>query len=309
MNNKTTREQKRIGFAIKTGLVVIALTIAVCSGVKIKEYKEEVRREQETKLAKEKKEQEERDNKAKIAVVLSKEEHQAELTALYEQYPQMEKLLLNREEYPDWLIEYLISHEEAVDWAVNYPDYMLMTEEERIAVAKEPLLEEEGEQNKIPMLFQWDSRWGYVTYGNGPIAIEGCGPTCLSMVVAGLTGDRSVTPEVVAEFAMNNGYYVKESGTSWSLMESGAKSFGLSSKQIKQWSSKSITNALKAGKVVICSVGKGDFTTQGHFIVIVGLNEDGTVTVNDPNNRENCKKKWEIRRILDQAKSLWEVGV
>lgn len=309
MNKKVTREQKRIGFAIKTGSVAIALTIIACAGVKVKEYKEEVRQEQETQLAKEKKEQEEREKKEKIAAILNKEEYQAELTALYEQYPQMENLLLNREEYPDWLIEYLISHEEAVDWVVNYPEYMLMTEEERIAAAKEPLLEDESTQNNIPVLFQWDSRWGYVTYGNGPIAIEGCGPTCLSMVVAGLTGDYSVTPEVVAEFAMNHGYYVEESGTSWSLMEKGAKSFGLSSNQIKLWSTKSITKALKAGKVVICSVGEGDFTTQGHFIVIVGLNEDGTVMVNDPNNRTNCEKKWEIKRILDQAKSMWEVGV
>ena len=42
--------------------------------------------------------------------------------------------------------------------------------------------------------------------------MTGCGPTVLSMVVSGLTGDSSITPYVVARYAQENGYYVSGTG-------------------------------------------------------------------------------------------------
>ena len=53
----------------------------------------------------------------------------------------------------------------------------------------------------IPLLLQWDKRWGYAPYGNNNIAISGCAPTCLSMVIVGLTKDTAATPDVVASYA------------------------------------------------------------------------------------------------------------
>lgn len=40
---------------------------------------------------------------------------------------------------------------------------------------------------EIPALIQWDERWGYAPYGSETIiAVSGCGPTALSMVISGL---------------------------------------------------------------------------------------------------------------------------
>ena len=43
-------------------------------------------------------------------------------------------------------------------------------------------------------------RWGYSVYGDNMIAVNGCGPTAVAMVVSGLLCDPSVTPYKVAKF-------------------------------------------------------------------------------------------------------------
>ena len=80
---------------------------------------------------------------------------------------------------------------------------------------------------EIPLLLQWDERWGYSVYGDNMIAVNGCGPTAVAMVVSGLLCDPSVTPYKVAKFAEEQGYYAGESGTSWTLMLEGVQSFGI----------------------------------------------------------------------------------
>ncbi len=58
---------------------------------------------------------------------------------------------------------------------------------------------------EIPLLLQWDERWGYSVYGDNMIAVNGCGPTAVAMVVSGLLCDPSVTPYKVAKFAEEQG--------------------------------------------------------------------------------------------------------
>lgn len=62
---------------------------------------------------------------------------------------------------------------------------------------------------------------GYANYGDGLMALNGCGPTALSMVICGLTGDNTITPYTVAQYADSQGLYVDGVGTSWDLMRTG----------------------------------------------------------------------------------------
>ena len=66
--------------------------------------------------------------------------------------------------------------------------------------------------------------------------------------------------------------------------------------------------ALAAGKVVICSVRPGDFTTVGHFIVLAGLTDDGRVEVRDPNRAERSAQAWDLDRVLGQCANLWALS-
>ena len=61
---------------------------------------------------------------------------------------------------------------------------------------------------------------------------------------------------------------------------------------------------MKAGNPIICIMGPGDFTDEGHFIVMTGY-DDGFVYINDPNSRANSQKAWELSSIIGQIKNLW----
>ena len=156
----------------------------------------------------------------------------------------------------------------------------------------------------IPLFLQWDERWGYRKYGDKYMAITGCGPTCLSMIRCGLGHDDTWDPYKVAKMADEKGYYVKGAGTSWSLMDAGAKKIGLKAKGI-DFGEDAIRSELKKGHPVICAVGPGDFTDGGHFIVLTGLAKDGKVIVNDPYSRLRSDTTWKLSRIMKQTKNLW----
>ena len=53
-------------------------------------------------------------------------------------------------------------------------------------------------------------------------------------------------------------------------------------------------------------MGPGDFTTTGHFIVLVGY-ENGKIKVNDPNSIKNSEKEWTYEQIKDQIRNLWAI--
>ena len=171
---------------------------------------------------------------------------------------------------------------------------------------KKPEIDLEGEVTKgeIPHFLQWDKRWGYRNYGGSMIAVSGCGPTCLSMVVCGLTGETKWNPLEVARFSRKNGYYLPGTGTAWSLMQEGAEKLGLQFKEVPAVEG-TVKKRLEEGKPIICSVKKGDFTSTGHFIVLAALNPDGTVKVNDPNSKIRSEKSWEISQILPQVRAMW----
>ena len=87
-------------------------------------------------------------------------------------------------------------------------------------------------------------------------------------------------------------------------MTDGAAKLGLASEELPADES-SVLSALSQGRPVICSVGPGDFTTTGHFIVRAGLDGSGGVSVHDPNSEERSHQAWDVGRILSECRNLW----
>lgn len=157
----------------------------------------------------------------------------------------------------------------------------------------------------IPLFLQGDRRWGDQQYGDDRMEITGCGPTCLAMVRCGLGHDTTWTPDQVAEVAEREGYYARGKGSVWALMAEGADKFGLVSDSVV-FDAAHIVQTLRNGRPIICAMGPGDFTTEGHFIVLAGVDEaSGEILVNDPNSRENSIRTWDVERIMEQTKNLW----
>ena len=91
-------------------------------------------------------------------------------------------------------------------------------------------------------------------------------------------------------------------------MSQGAGQLGLKWQEV-DWSTSAIVAQLQAGHPIICSMGPGDFTDQGHFIVLSGITADGMIQVNDPNSRINSEKEWSADVLLPQIKGMWAYWV
>lgn len=218
----------------------------------------------------------------------------ASLNELAKKDERVAKIIQNYKQYPEELLELIAKNQETIDFVLDYP------KKKDIPCASTIGTVTKGE---IPHLLQWDERWGYGIYSDKCIAINGCGPTALAMVCAGLTGDNTITPYRLAQYAADNGYYVPESGSSWDLMRTGAIQFGITSKEVPLNES-SMKNQLNAGHPIICSMKPGDFTTTGHFIVLTAY-EDGSFRVLDPNSIQKSERLWSYERLSTQINNLW----
>lgn len=160
-------------------------------------------------------------------------------------------------------------------------------------------------KGSVPYLYQTDAQWAESKYADGKISDYGCGPTCMSMVYISLTGNKNLTPDALGKFSEQNGF-VEQGMTSWRFMSEGAKMLGLSATEI---GADAIIDSLGRGRPIICSVRPGDFTTVGHFIVLAGVNSDGSIDVRDPNSADRSHKSWDADRIISQCNNLWAYSI
>lgn len=225
----------------------------------------------------------------------TEEEVLERLSELGQRHPVIQEIYENHSQYPQELLSALANNPEMADFAAGYPG-----NNGRSSGALTTAEKEQG----FPLFLQWDPRWGYQPYGSGScIGLAGCGPTCLSMALFYLTRDDKLTPDKIAEYSMENGYYVEGTGTAWALMEDVPKLHGISVTKLSAEES-SIRAVLDNGGVVICSVGRGDFTTSGHYILIYGYDSEGLL-INDPNCVARSSEHWIFSEIRWQIKNIW----
>jgi len=159
-------------------------------------------------------------------------------------------------------------------------------------------------ENEVPALLQWDKRWGYRVYGTNYMGNNGCGPTALCIVYAGLTGKTDWNPYDIALYSVDAGLYWPGQGTHRDLMTKGAAYLGLTVDFLEK-DSQAIKDGLRNGQLMIAHVTEGDFTTGGHFVVLVGLTDDDQLIIRDPNSRINTDKLWDFEQVMEQTTKVW----
>ena len=112
----------------------------------------------------------------------------------------MTALRMEQKGYPQSLVELMERNPETEQFVMDYFDKKDLNQEIDISG--------DVKSGEFPLFLQWDERWGYKSYGGDFLAVTGCGPTCLSMVYCGLSGDTRWNPYEVARMAEENGYYV-----------------------------------------------------------------------------------------------------
>ncbi|EET62721.1 hypothetical protein BRYFOR_05071 [Marvinbryantia formatexigens DSM 14469] len=199
-------------------------------------------------------------------------------------------------EYPVSMLEFMEKYPQATDFVMAFP--------EKKDLHPKIDITEDVRQGGVPLFLQWDERWGYEIYGDDFLGVNGCGPTSLSMVQCGLSGDTKWNPYEVAKMADENGYYVSGVGSSWELMDAGARQMGLQVSEVP-FSAEGIVDTLRSGRLIICSMGPGEFTYSGHFVVLTGVDDDGRIFLNDSNSRERSQQTWDADYLLSQAVAMW----
>ena len=199
--------------------------------------------------------------------------------------------------YPESLIELLQRNPETERFVLEYPI--------KKDAAVDVDLSAYEDSDAVPLFLQWDQQWGYLPYGSDVAGLTACGPVCLSMAAWYWTRDDAFSPDKMIAFATENGYYSPGNGSSWTLISEGGVKLGFDVTEIPLVESRIIKN-LEVGNPIICAMGPGDFTTSGHYIVMVGY-ENGMIRINDPNSVANSEKLWSYDQIADQIRNLWVI--
>lgn len=175
--------------------------------------------------------------------------------------------------------------------------------------------------NKRPVSYlQTDARWKNKDYSapsgeskKRTIGSSGCGPTCAAMLISTLTG-KTFTPADACAWSLKNGYKAPNQGTYYSYFVPQFKAFGIGCQQLN-WSNlygkpgdpthKKAFDLLKKGYYLIACMGKGLWTTSGHFIVVWW--EDGKVRILDPNSTRADKLNGNLSTFKSQVKYYWAI--
>ena len=203
---------------------------------------------------------------------------------------------LTEADYPAWLLRELDTEAENASFILNYPMHYGVTH----------VVDMSGTDNvNVPMLIQWDDRWGYNDYAGEILGISGAAPTCMSMVVYYLTGDMNATPAFFATYATNNGYTLERGGTDPALFSRGAAQYGLKVTEVPNVKG-AVEQYLKAGIPVVVQVTKGAFTDTGSYIVLYGMDGED-ILLRDPNSIKNSQTSYSWDSIVSCGLTYWAI--
>lgn len=159
------------------------------------------------------------------------------------------------------------------------------------------------------MFYQHKGPWARKLIGRQSCLNEtftqcGCGPTSLAIVISNLTGDKSITPFKTRDLS---GF---SNGIDWSSIESVPRRFGLKTQAIGMNIARA-RQTLEQGGMVILSQTRGPLTRQsnGHILVIRGINQQGRFLVADPISERHTTNQngYSAADILTGARNMWAV--
>ena len=146
------------------------------------------------------------------------------------------------------------------------------------------------------------------------IGASGCGPTAMAMVLA-TWADPKVDPVTECAWALAHGYKAPHQGTYYGYFKPAAARYGLKCAMLNGASiygnSKSAYHAqakkaLDAGGLVIACMGKGNWTSSGHYVLVWKIDGD-TIYINDPASTLPRRTRGSYALFRQQVKYYWTI--
>lgn len=167
---------------------------------------------------------------------------------------------------------------------------------------------------------QGDNKWGSVPYRvsgeTSTVKSAGCGPTSMADVLAAIVSPY-IDPVTCAAWARQHGYKVLQQGTSYNYPVAQAAAYGVNMRRLNTTNVYGKPNdavhakalaELQAGNWIVACMGKGVWTSSGHYVVAYGY-AGGKVWINDPasTRADRACNSWAL--FSSQVKYYWVVDV
>lgn len=173
--------------------------------------------------------------------------------------------------------------------------------------------------NKQPVSYlQTDPRWGSLDYSakgeKTTILASGCGPTAMAMVLA-TWADPAVTPATECAWALAHGFKAPHQGTYYGYFEEAGRRFGLKTYRLNYTNlygndrsayHAQAKDALDRGDLVIACMGKGTWTSSGHYVLVWKI-EGNVIYINDPASTKAHRVRGDYAVFKRQVKYYWVI--
>ena len=160
-------------------------------------------------------------------------------------------------------------------------------------------------ESSAPRYMQWDQRWGYMQYLDGPLGTTGCCPTCLSMAHTAINHTTGMSPYFVALLASESQYCDSENGTYGEFVGYFAQHVGFDYAELSVDAVDEAANALDNGWLLVCNLAPGMFTDVGHYVLVTGWADDTSVHMNDPYTTANNEQAWPLATVVFECNSMY----
>lgn len=142
---------------------------------------------------------------------------------------------------------------------------------------------------------QNDARWSNIMYSSQnykgqTIGNSGCGPTSLANIIYSLGKDKKITPVKACEYALKKGCRNRTGGTDMKKLAPLAKKDYNFSRVIETKALHLVKHCLDSGGYVVVNVGKGYFTSVGHFMTIWSY-DSKWIYVDNPISKYKVKRE------------------
>jgi hypothetical protein len=168
--------------------------------------------------------------------------------------------------------------------------------------------------------FQFDPEWSDLPYNDGTTkdTIRGwaCGPATMAMAVSTLI-DPNENPADAAKWSLEHGYYTAGIGrTKDEFFTSYGEKWGLGIRRLNSGDLRDMPvaeakkyhdeaeDAVRAGNWAIVFLGKGPWTSEGHFVLWYGMDGDD-VLIRDSNSKKAAKAKNKLSLMQETVIRYW----
>lgn len=159
-------------------------------------------------------------------------------------------------------------------------------------------------------LYTFDKRWGYLPYGDSIVGVLGSGPVSMSMASFGLTGKTTYDPSTVAAAVTSAKLDSGTSGMDDVFPTNHAADAGLVASALEVSTDTIYSSVAEMGQPVLIRLksDSGVGSALAHWALITKLNDDNSITINDPTSVAASSHSWSLGALTARTEAAFSLS-